>query len=88
MPLRAARTALAHAISKAKPMTFKYSVTLPISGGDKLRRFREWADLHLPDMSYSLPPQTPIKTETMTVRLRRLEDRARLLHVQAATPLQ
>ena len=25
-------------------MTFKYSVTLPISGGNKLRRFREWAE--------------------------------------------
>ena len=82
------RMAMTHAVSKAKPMTFKYSVTLPISGGDKLRRFREWADRHLPEMSYSLPPQTPIKTETMTVRLLRLEDRARVLQTLAATPLR
>ena len=60
-------------------MTFKYSVTLPISGSDKLRRFREWADRHLPEMSYSLPPQTPIKTETMTIRLKSLDDRQSLL---------
>ena len=85
MPLRMAMT---HAVSKAKTMTFKYSVTLPVSGGDKQRRFREWADRHLPDMSYSLPPQTPIKTETMTVRLLCLEDRARVLQTLAATPLQ
>ena len=66
-------------------MTFKYSVTLPVSGGDKLRRFREWADQHLPDMSYSLPPQTPIKTETMTIRLRALDDRARVLDALATS---
>jgi len=64
-------------------MTFKYSVTLPISGGNKLRRFREWAEQHLPDLSYSLPVQTPIKTETMTIRLRSLEDRARILETFA-----
>ncbi|KQX35771.1 hypothetical protein ASD04_13450 [Devosia sp. Root436] len=68
-------------------MTFKYSVTLPISGGDKLRRFREWAEKHLPELSYSLPPQTPIKTETMTIRLLNVEDRARILQTLAATPL-
>jgi hypothetical protein len=79
--------AMTHADLKAIPMTFKYSVTLPISGGDKLRRFREWADKHLPELSYSLPPQTPIKTETMTVRLLRLEDRARMLQTLATSPL-
>jgi len=68
-------------------MTFKYTVTLPVSGGDKLRRFREWADKHLPELSYSLPPQTPIKTETMTVRLRSLEDRARVLQAFAQSPV-
>ncbi|MBJ3786282.1 hypothetical protein [Devosia sediminis] len=68
-------------------MTFKYSVTLPISGGNKLRRFQDWASDHLPELSYSLPHQTPIKTETMTVRLRSVEDRARLLEAMAATPL-
>ena len=60
-------------------MTFKYSLTLPISGGNKLRRFRDWAEAHLPDMSYSLPAQTPIKTETMTIRVMSVEDRQRVL---------
>ena len=50
-------------------MTFKYSVTLPISGGNKLSRFKDWAEQHVPAVRYSLPPQTPIKTDTMTVRL-------------------
>ena len=68
-------------------MTFKYSITLPISGGNKLRRFQDWANQHLPELSYSLPHQTPIKTETMTVRLRSLEDRARLLDLITPSPL-
>ncbi|MEQ9634968.1 MAG: hypothetical protein RLW68_02660 [Devosia marina] len=68
-------------------MTFKYSVTLPVSGGNKLRRFREWADAHLPELSYSLPHQTPIKTETMTVRLLTLDDRALVLRTFANAPL-
>ena len=64
-------------------MTFKYSLTLPITGGNKLRRFRDWAEAHLPDMSYSLPPQTPIKTETMTIRVMSVEDRRRVLETLA-----
>lgn len=68
-------------------MTFKYSVTLPINGGNKLRRFRDWAERHLPELSYSLPQQTPIKTEVMTVRLLSLEDRARLVTTWASAPL-
>jgi hypothetical protein len=68
-------------------MTFKYHVTLPISGGDKLSRFRNWAEQHLPELGYSLPPQTPIKTETMTVRLRSVEDRARVLQTLSKSPL-
>jgi hypothetical protein len=64
---------------EAMTMTFKYSLTLPISGGNKLRRFRDWAEAHLPDMSYSLPAQTPIKTETMTIRVMSVEDRQRVL---------
>ncbi|ODT66563.1 MAG: hypothetical protein ABS75_26160 [Pelagibacterium sp. SCN 63-23] len=60
-------------------MTFKYSVTLPVEGANKLRRFREWAEAHLPDLAYSLPVQTPIKTATMTIRLRSAEDRKRVL---------
>ena len=68
-------------------MTFKYSVTLPISGGNKLKRFTDWASAQLPAVEYVLPPQTPIKTETMTIRLRSLEDRARLLETLGKSPL-
>ena len=68
-------------------MTFKYSVTLPMPGGNKLTRFRDWAGVHLPELAYSLPPQTPIKTETMTIRLRSVEDRARVLETLAKVPL-
>lgn len=64
-------------------MTFKYSVTLPISGGNKLRRFKEWAQTHVPELSYSLPVQTPIKTETMTIKLLSPEDRQHLLEALA-----
>ena len=68
-------------------MTFKYSLTLPISGSHKLKRFTQWADAALPDLQYRLPPQTPIKTETMTIRLRSVEDRARVLETLAKMPL-
>lgn len=68
-------------------MTFKYSVTLPIGGSHKLSRFRNWADKHLPELSYSLPVQTPVKTETMTIRLRSAEDRALVLHMLGTAPL-
>lgn len=68
-------------------MTFKYSATFPIAGPNKLRRFREWAGTHLPGLGYSLPPQTPIKAEAMTVRLRSLEDRAALLEALDRVPL-
>jgi len=68
-------------------MTFKYSATIPISGGNKLTRFREWATAHLPELGYVLPPQTPIKTETMTIRLRSVADRALVLQTLAKVPL-
>ncbi len=68
-------------------MTFKYSVTLPISGSHKLSRFRAWANEHLPGMSYCLPPQTPIKTETMTIKLRSMDDRATILQTLSKSPL-
>lgn len=60
-------------------MTFKYGLTLPSLGGNKLTRFEAWAKTALPELEYRLPPQTPIKTETMTIRLRSIEDRARVL---------
>lgn len=68
-------------------MTFKYSLTLPISGSHKLKRFTAWAEAHLPGLAYRLPPQTPIKTETMTIRLRDVEDRARILTALASNTL-
>ena len=64
-------------------MTFKYSLTLPISGSHKLKRFTQWAEAALPDLEYRLPPQTPIKTDTMTIRLRHLQDRSRLMDALA-----
>lgn len=68
-------------------MTFKYSATLPIAGGNKLRRFTEWAKAHLPELVYVLPPQTPIKTETMTIRLRSVADRALVMQTLAKLPM-
>jgi hypothetical protein len=68
-------------------MTFKYSVTLPITGSHKLQRFTDWANQHLPGLAYVLPPQTPIKTETMTIRLQSVEDRAKILTTISKTPL-
>lgn len=60
-------------------MTFKYGLTFSAKGGNKLRRFKAWADATLPGVEYRLPPQTPIETETLTIRLRSLEDRTRIL---------
>ena len=66
-------------------MTFKYSLTLAIAGSHKLKRLSQWADATLPGLEYRLPPQTPIKTETMTIRLRALDDRARVLDALATS---
>jgi hypothetical protein len=75
-----ARTALARPISNGMiPMTFKYSFTFAISGANKLQRFEKWAKEHVPNIEFSLPPQTPVKTETMTVRLKSLDDRQAML---------
>ncbi|RYE80089.1 MAG: hypothetical protein EOP19_19345 [Hyphomicrobiales bacterium] len=60
-------------------MTFKYSFTFPITGGNKLSRFKRWAAEHASDVEVSLPPQVPIETEAMTIRLKSLEDRQTLL---------
>ena len=68
-------------------MTFKYSATFPIIGANKLTRFQAWVTANLPELGYVLPPQTPVKTETMTIRLRSLEDRARVLQTLAKVPL-
>jgi len=59
-------------------MTFKYALTLAARGGNKLARFDAWAADRLPGLEYRLPPQTPIKTQALTVRLRSPADVARL----------
>ena len=50
-------------------MSFRYGLTLPALGGNKLARFTEWARENVPDVEYKLPVQAPIKTETLTIRL-------------------
>jgi hypothetical protein len=60
------------------PMTFKYTFTLPISGANKLPRFKGWAGEHAPGIEISLPLQVPVKSETLTIRLKSIEDRQTL----------
>lgn len=60
-------------------MTFKYSYTFPISGPNKIPRFKKWAAEHAPEIDVSLPPQVPVKSEAMTIRLKSLEDRQTLV---------
>lgn len=59
-------------------MTFKYTFTLPISGANKLPRFREWAAENAQGIEMSLPPQTSVKSESLTIRLKSLDDRQTL----------
>ena len=66
-------------------MTFKYGVTLPAQGAHKLRRFKEWAAEHVPHLEYRLPPQTPIATETMTIRVRSRVDAKQVLALLPGT---
>lgn len=66
-------------------MVFQNSVTLPVSGPNKLRRFREWVEAHVLAMSYSLPAETLLKIETVTIRLLSREDRQFLLEAIAAS---
>lgn len=68
-------------------MSFKYSFTFPISGPNKLPRFKRWAAEHAPDVDVSLPPQVPVKSEAMTIRLKSVEDRQTLLTKLAAATL-
>lgn len=51
-------------------MSFKYSFTFPISGPNKLPRFKNWAMAAVPEIALSLPVQVPVKADAMTVRLR------------------
>ena len=60
-------------------MSFRYSHTFPISGPNKLPRFRRWAAENIPGVAVSLPPQVPVKSTTLTVRLKSIEDRYTLI---------
>jgi len=43
-----------------------------------LPRFRQWVAQHAPEVPVSLPPQVPVKSEAMTIRLKSVEDRQKL----------
>lgn len=60
-------------------MSFKYSHTFPIIGPNKLPRFKDWAAQNLPGVAVSLPPQVPVKSTALTVRLKSIEDRDALM---------
>ena len=60
-------------------MSFRYSHNFPISGPNKLPRFRQWAAENIPGIALSLPPQVPIKSMALTVRLKSIEDRTVLI---------
>lgn len=68
-------------------MSFRYIFTFPISGPNKLPRFKRWAAEHAPEVEVSLPPQVPVKSEAMTIRLKSIDDRTRLLAALADTPV-
>jgi hypothetical protein len=57
-------------------MSFRYTHTFPISGPNKLPRFKQWAAENVPGVAVSLPPQVPVKSTALTVRLKSIEDRA------------
>lgn len=59
-------------------MTFRYSFTFPISGPNKLPRFKKWVEEHAQEVEISLPLQVPIKSEAMTIRLKSADDREKL----------
>jgi len=68
-------------------MSFKYSFTFPIAGGNKLQRVKAWAKAHAPGIEMSLPPQTPVAAASITIRLKSVEDRQALIHKLAQAPL-
>ena len=59
-------------------MTFRYSFTFPISGPNKLPRFKKWIAEHAQEVEINLPLQVPIKSEAMTIRLKSADDRETL----------
>ena len=68
-------------------MTFKYSFTFPIGRGNKLPRFKDWVAEHAPEIEVSLPVQVPVKSESMTVRLKSIDDRQKLMTKLAGATL-
>ena len=68
-------------------MSFSYSYTFPISGPNKIPRFKKWAAENAADIDVSLPPQVPIKSNAMTIRLKSAEDRQALLSRMAGIEL-
>lgn len=68
-------------------MSYKYTCTFPIAGGNKLARFQRWAAEHAADIAVNLPPQVPIASETLTVRLRSVDDRKMLIERLATAHL-
>ena len=68
-------------------MSFSYSYTFPIAGPNKIPRFKKWAAEHAPEIEVSLPPQVPVKSEAMTIRLKSADDRHTLLARMAGIKL-
>ena len=68
-------------------MSFNYSFTFPIKGPNKIPRFMSWAAEHAADVETSLPPQVPVKSERMTIRLKSAEDRDKLMQKLSDAPL-
>lgn len=68
-------------------MTYKYTCTFPINGGNKLTRFLTWAHEHAPDIAVNVPPQVPIRSSTLTVRVQSVEDRRKLMERLASARL-
>ena len=60
-------------------MTFRCTCTFPISGPNKIPRFKKWAAENASDILVSLPPQVPVESESLTVRVKSLADRVALL---------
>lgn len=60
-------------------MSFRYSYTFPLNGPNKLPRFSQWAAQNMPGVEFSLPPQVPAKSTSLTIRLKSIEDRDALI---------
>lgn len=60
-------------------MSYKYGLSVPATGSNKIPRFNAWARENVPDVEYKLPPQVPVKAETLAIRLRSPEHRDQLL---------